>query len=74
MTKHFFGALSILTLLFTLNACKDKEDLVDGFGSIEVEFDNLAGDAPLNFGATTPMPMAIPFSSASSIISLATLN
>lgn len=46
--------LVLLAFVFVFNACKDDEktETVTGFGSVEIEFDNQAGDKSLVLGNT----------------------
>jgi hypothetical protein len=53
MKKHNFLLLFALFIsVFAFNACKDDDDddAVTGFGEVEIEFDNRAGDDALVFG------------------------
>jgi len=50
MKKLIFGALALFTVISTFSACKDKEEDLTGFGSVEIEFDNQAGSSKLEFG------------------------
>lgn len=49
MQKIIFGAIALFALVFSVPACKDKEEVV-GFGSVEIEFDNQAAGSSLIFG------------------------
>jgi len=53
MHKLSFGAMALLASLLVVPACHnhdDDDDVIKGFGSVEIEFDNRAGDESLIFG------------------------
>lgn len=50
MNKLFFGVIALFALILVVPACKDKEEVITGFGSVEIEFDNQAAGAALVFG------------------------
>lgn len=51
MQKFSFWYLLLLLAALAVPACKDKtDDELTGFGDVEIEFDNRAGDAALIFG------------------------
>lgn len=51
MKNQFFGLIALLALALAISSCKKEDDVIDGFGSVEIEFDHRAGGLPLNFGA-----------------------
>jgi len=53
MHKLSFWAMALLATLLVVPACHnhdDDDDVIKGFGSVEIEFDNRAGDESLIFG------------------------
>jgi hypothetical protein len=50
MQKLILSAMALFAFVLTIPACKDKEEEVTGFGSVEIEFDNQAGGSTLTFG------------------------